>query len=68
MLLEIEAVYENGTLKLDRDVPLTNGQRVKLTIHPPGARDRSGGFRWKGRREDLDHLILSDDNGLMESP
>jgi len=68
MSLEIEAVYENGFLKLDHDVPLSNGQRVKLTIHPPSGRDRSAGFRWKGSQEDLDYLILSDDNGVSELP
>lgn len=50
------------------DVPLTNGQRLKLTIHPPTGRNRAARFRWKGRQEDLDYLILPDDNGLMESP
>jgi predicted DNA-binding antitoxin AbrB/MazE fold protein len=34
--LEIEAVYENGTLKLPRQLPLTEGQKVTITIHPPG--------------------------------
>ena len=34
--LEIEAVYENGTLKLPRELPLQEGQKVTITIHPPG--------------------------------
>jgi len=34
--LEMEAVYENGTLKLPRQLPLTEGQKVTITIHPPG--------------------------------
>ncbi len=42
MGLEIEAVYENGVLKLERQVPLEIGQRVRLTIHPPGGRVRKG--------------------------
>lgn len=44
------------------------GQRLKLTIHPPAGWDRAALFRWKGRQEDLVYFILSDDNGLMESP
>jgi predicted DNA-binding antitoxin AbrB/MazE fold protein len=34
MGLEIEAVYENGVLRLEREVPLEAGQRVRLTIQP----------------------------------
>jgi predicted DNA-binding antitoxin AbrB/MazE fold protein len=34
--LEIEAVYENGALKLPRELPLREGQKVTITIHPPG--------------------------------
>ena len=35
--LEIEAVYENGTLKLPRELPLAEGQKVTITIHPTGS-------------------------------
>jgi predicted DNA-binding antitoxin AbrB/MazE fold protein len=34
--LEIEAVYEHGTLKLSRELPLQEGQKVTITIHPAG--------------------------------
>lgn len=30
--LELEATYEHGTLKLDQELPLENGQRVRLII------------------------------------
>jgi predicted DNA-binding antitoxin AbrB/MazE fold protein len=33
--MEIEAVYENGALKLPCDLPLQPGQRVTITIHAP---------------------------------
>jgi predicted DNA-binding antitoxin AbrB/MazE fold protein len=33
--LEIEAVYEHGTLKLSRELPLVEGATVTITIHPP---------------------------------
>lgn len=62
--IEIEVVYENGTLKLPHDLPLPQGQRVTITIHPPktaGQRLR-GLIQWKGSQEDLDHLILDADN------
>jgi predicted DNA-binding antitoxin AbrB/MazE fold protein len=63
--LEIEAVYEHGTLKLPRDLPLQEGQKVTITIHPT-PRSRAL-MRWKGSLEDLDYLILSDDNDPLEA-
>jgi predicted DNA-binding antitoxin AbrB/MazE fold protein len=62
--IEIEAVYEDGVLKLPHELPLRQGQKVTITIHPTGspARRRRGVIQWKGSQEDLDHLILSPDN------
>ena len=68
MSLEIEATYENGVLKPDKQLPLVDGQRVKLTLHPPSGRAKSSAFRWQGSQEDLDHLILSEDNDPLEVP
>ena len=69
MGLEIEAVYENGVLKLERELPLDNGQRVRLTIHPPGGRARKsyGLMQWKGSQEELDHLLGPDNHPWAES-
>jgi predicted DNA-binding antitoxin AbrB/MazE fold protein len=67
--LDIEAVYENGTLKLPRELPLRQGQKVTITIHPTdtvGQRLRRL-IQWKGSQEDLDHLILSADNDPLEA-
>ncbi len=33
--LQVEAVYENGVLKLPRELPLVEGATVTITIHPP---------------------------------
>ena len=70
MNLEIEATYENGMLKPDRELPLVNGQRVKLTLRAPGGRAKTsaGNFRWQGSQQDLDYLILSEDNDPLEAP
>ncbi len=62
--LQIEAVYEQGVLKLPRELPLVEGAAVTITIHPPAG----GGvvehvcFPWKGSREDLEGLTESDDD------
>lgn len=59
MNLEIEAVYENGVLKLDRPLPLQEQQRVKLTVQVPGSRARQsyGLIPWKGDDKDLEYLL-----------
>lgn len=66
MSLEIDAVYENGFLKLPRQLPLTEGATVRITIHTPG---RSGVVKhvrtpWTGSREDLERLALDPELGL----
>ncbi len=65
--LEIEAVYEHGTLKLPRELPLVEGATVTLTIHPPG---RPGVIKhvcipWTGDREECDRWLNDPDEGLF---
>ena len=66
MGLEIEAVYENGLLKLPRSLPLAEGASVRITIHPPG---RAGVVKhnrtsWTGSQEELERLALDPELGL----
>ena len=49
MNLEVEATYENGTLKLGAELPLQNGQRVKVTVHQPGSRARASAGIFPGK-------------------
>jgi predicted DNA-binding antitoxin AbrB/MazE fold protein len=66
--IEIEAIYEDGALKLPHELPLQRGQKVMITVHPTGGvRRRRGLIQWKGSQEDLDHLILSADNDPLEA-
>lgn len=64
MALEIEAVYERGTLKLPGGLPLREGQKVNITIHTTdSAVDRLYGMLpWKGNQEDLDYLLGPDNH------
>jgi predicted DNA-binding antitoxin AbrB/MazE fold protein len=66
----MEAVYEDRTLKLPRELPLQQGQNVTITIHLTGGpvRRRRGLIQWKGSLKDLDHLITSADNDPLEAP
>lgn len=68
--MEVEAIYEQGALKLPQALPLTDGQKVTITIHGTGkpVQRRRGLIQWRGSQEDLDYLVLSDDNGPLESP
>jgi predicted DNA-binding antitoxin AbrB/MazE fold protein len=68
--LEIEAVYENGALKLPRPLPLTEGQKVTITIHPPGGivRRSYGLLQSTRSAEELERLALDPEYDIMESP
>jgi predicted DNA-binding antitoxin AbrB/MazE fold protein len=59
--LEIEAVYENGLLKPSQKLPLQEGERVRITIHPTGSAVARfyGVVRWTRDPEEL-HRFLND--------
>jgi predicted DNA-binding antitoxin AbrB/MazE fold protein len=62
--LEIEAVYEKGTLKLPRELPLAEGQKVTVTIHPPGGVVGRAAQDYQVRlsREDVEYLLGPDNH------
>ena len=67
--LRVEAVYEHGILKLPHALPLQEGQRVTITIHPSGsAVERlSGMLPWTGDPEELRRFLNDPDEGLWGS-
>lgn len=69
MGLEIEAVYEKGVLKLPRQLPLEDGLKVRITIHPPGRGVRRGRglVPWTGSHEELERLAMDPEFGPEES-
>ncbi len=68
--VDIVAIYEHGTLKLPHKLPLQEGQKVIITIHPTGSAVKRlvGLVPWHGSQEDLDYLILSEENDPLEAP
>ncbi|HEY7328401.1 MAG TPA: antitoxin family protein [Gemmataceae bacterium] len=58
--LQIEAVYEHGTLKLHRELPLVEGATVTITIHPPKLPGLIKHLRtcWTGSTEELERLAM----------
>lgn len=67
--LMIEATYENGMLKPDRPLPLTEHQRVQVSIQ--AAVDpvlaSAGMFGWKGDTATLERIALDPEFGIRES-
>jgi predicted DNA-binding antitoxin AbrB/MazE fold protein len=67
--VQIEAVYEHGVLKLPRELPLPEGQKVLITIHPTGSAVQRlyGLVPWKGDLEEFDRWLKDPDEGAWEA-
>ena len=67
MGLELEATYEHGILRLSREVPLQDGQKVRIIIHPDGgaAHRLSGLIPWSGNQEELSNYLHDPDEGVL---
>ena len=59
MNLEVNATYEDGVLKPDQQLPLENGQRVRVRVDPAATRAAAsfGLLAWKGDPAELDLLL-----------
>lgn len=70
MALEIEATYENGVLRLDQLLPLSEHQRVKVVVQEEtNHSQRSYGLLgWTGDPEVVRKIAEDDQFGAMESP
>ncbi len=70
MAITIQATYENGALKLAEPLPLTEKQRITVTIHESeqDAKKGYGLLRWTGSLQDLDYLIDDVENDPLERP
>ena len=62
--MNVEAVYEHGTLKLPCELPLQDGQKVTITIHGPETpvQRRRAIIQWTGTPEELDYLLGPDNH------
>ena len=61
MTLTVEAVYENGVLKLAQPLPLQEHAKVEITLQaaPSRVRQTAGLIGWSGSQEDADFVALS---------
>lgn len=70
MTLTVEAVYENGVLKLEQPLPLQEHEKVHVTIEPAIslARRTAGMVPWTGDVETLERIARDPEFGILESP
>ena len=60
MAITLEAVYENGALKLTQPLPLREHEKVRVTVHTAisKARRTAGLMGWKGSAELADRFAV----------
>src|SRR5262249_3905590 len=71
MAITVDAVYENGTLKLDKPLPLDDRAKVRVTIHSAPDLDQVqkayGLLGWTGDSETVQRVALDPEFGIRES-
>jgi predicted DNA-binding antitoxin AbrB/MazE fold protein len=70
MAITVEAIYENGVLKLTQPVPLQEHQRVQVTIHAKTSWvDQTYGIcGWKGGAEEAERFATDPDLDFPSPP
>jgi predicted DNA-binding antitoxin AbrB/MazE fold protein len=73
MAITVEAIYENGTIKLPTPVPLLrNGDRVWLTLHISSEENvvqkSYGIIGWTGDSATVQRVALDPEFDVLESP
>ena len=59
--ITVEAVYENGVLKVAQPLPFQEHEKVRITVMPAVShvRQSAGLIGWTGSQEDADFVALS---------
>lgn len=70
MAMSVEAIYENGTLKLLQPLPLKEHEKVRVTLEPAitWAERTAGMLEWTGDPEVLRWVAEDDEFSVLESP
>jgi predicted DNA-binding antitoxin AbrB/MazE fold protein len=70
MSYTVEAVYENGVLKLSQPLPLEEHQKVQVTVAVKSnwVRETYGICGWTGDPKELRRLALAPDLDLEDTP
>jgi predicted DNA-binding antitoxin AbrB/MazE fold protein len=66
--LTVEAIYENGVLKPDRPLPLSEHERVQISIKSPvdPVSASAGMFGWRGDSATLERIALDPEFGMRD--
>jgi len=69
MSITVDAVYENGTLKLSQPVPFKEHEKVRITIesHSSWADGTAGMIQWTGDVETLERIAMDPEFDPQES-
>lgn len=69
-IIEVEATYEDGVLKLDDPLPLKEHERVTVRVEPRTSRidENYGLIGWTGGIEVLRKVAEEDEFSVAESP
>jgi predicted DNA-binding antitoxin AbrB/MazE fold protein len=69
-MLEIEATYEDGVLKLDKPLPLKEHERVTVHVksHKSRTRQAAGSIKWTGDPEVLRKIAEDPEFSFVELP
>ncbi len=69
MSITVEAIYENGTLKLSQPLPLKEQEKVQVTVHTVVSRVQAtyGLIGWKGDLETLERVAEDPEFGIEEA-
>jgi len=70
MTITVEAVYENGMLKLERPLPLAEHEKVRVTVEPEISPLLAGHgmMGWTGDAETIERFALSPEFDPNEAP
>ena len=70
MTITVDAVYENGVLKLAQPLPLKEHEKVRVTVAADGgwAQRTYGILEWKGDPETLRRIAEDPEFSILESP
>ena len=63
MIITVEAIYENGTLKLKEPLPFKEHEEVSVTVEPKRnwVQETAGILGWKGSAELAERFALDAD-------
>jgi predicted DNA-binding antitoxin AbrB/MazE fold protein len=58
MTITVDATYENGTLRLERPLPLKEHEKVRVTVEPGfrRAHQTAGMIEWRGDVETFERV------------